>query len=244
MPVAWIQSDFRGRNDNGGEIGATWIAAANTDWTQASNAPFRVRFVIQETGGASASGQGFQLQYNRNSAGWVDVTASSSVVKSFGSTNIVDGQDTTQQVGGGTFVTPNAGVDEVDGAVGSATFAGSDETELELCIKIITADIVNNDTIQLRIVEADLTALGTYSNTPSITVSKTTDWETISRGYSVRQSGVVVNQLWVWSMQCPECDTPSACETDFEALPSGTTTVPVYCSSCDGTFPSSFDAPT
>ena len=243
MPVAWTQSDFRGRNDDQSEASATWNAAANTNWTQDSNESFRMRFVIQETGGAAASSQGFKMQYNKNSAGWVDVTASSSVVKSFDSTHLTDGQDTTQQVGGGTFVTPNAGVDDVDGAVGNASFAGSDETELELCVKIITADIADSDTVELRIVEADGTALGTYSNTPSITVNEITDWQTVSRDYSVRQSGTMINQIWVWLMLCPECDAPGICKTDFEALPSGTPTVPVYCASCDKSFPNPFDAP-
>ena len=48
---------------------------------------------------------------------WQDVTISSAYAKAYDSTNLTDGADTTQQLGGGTFVTDNNGVCE-DGRVG------------------------------------------------------------------------------------------------------------------------------
>ena len=111
----FTQFKFRGRNDNGNETAATWKELADTNWTQKVDENFRVRFVVQETAGVSAADKTFQLEYNRNGGGWNDVNAASSVVRSWASPNVADGANTTQQVGSGTFVTPNAGFDEVDG---------------------------------------------------------------------------------------------------------------------------------
>ena len=45
------QIAFRGRNDDGSETTATWIAAQNTNWTQPTGTNFRVRFEVEEDGG-------------------------------------------------------------------------------------------------------------------------------------------------------------------------------------------------
>ena len=112
--------------------------------------------------------QTFQLQYNRNGLGWNDVNGSSSVVRATASPNVADGANTTQQIGSGTFVSPNAGFDEVNGLAGgtSLDFSGSDEVEVEFSVQIRSVDVANDDTIQLRI-----EGLDTYTNTPTVTVS-------------------------------------------------------------------------
>ena len=167
-PPAYDQDAFRGRNDNGNETTATWKAAANTNWTQKVDENFRVRFVVQETNGVSAADKTFQLEYNRNGGGWNDVTAASSVVRAWLSPNVADGADTTQQVGSGIFVTPNAGFDEVNGQAGGTAldFSGSDEVEVEYSLQIRSVDVANDDTIQLRV-----KGLTTYTNTPTVTVN-------------------------------------------------------------------------
>ena len=93
-----------------------------------------------------------QVEY-LNGAGWNDVNAASSVVRAWASPNVADGADTTQQVGSGTFVTPNAGFDEVNGLAGgtSLDFSGSDEVEVEYCVQIRSAVVSDTDTIQLRV---------------------------------------------------------------------------------------------
>jgi hypothetical protein len=97
---SYTQANFRGRNDNGNEIAATWKAAADTNWTQKVDENFRVRFVVQETAGISAADKTFQLEYNRNGGGWNDVNAASSVVRAWASPNVADGADTTGQWAG------------------------------------------------------------------------------------------------------------------------------------------------
>lgn len=167
------QASFRGRNDDGSESAATWKAAADTNWSQPVDENFRVRFLVQETGAGTAgsSDTTFELQYNLGGAGWNNVTGSSSVVRSSASSSVADGADTTQQVGSGTFVSPNSGFDEVDGVCGGAAldFAGDDEVEVEFCVQIRSADVNNSDTIQLRVTYNTGTAL-TYSQTPTVTV--------------------------------------------------------------------------
>lgn len=168
------QDAFRGRNDDGSETTATWKAAANTNWTQNVDENFRVRFVIQETGGVSESNFSEDLQYNLNGAGWNDVDDSASlVVRMSLSANFAHGDDTTQQIGAGTFLSNNDGMNETNppGSGMVPDYAGNDETEFEFCVQIRSADVVDADTIQLRVTNNG-TALNTYTNTPTITVSE------------------------------------------------------------------------
>jgi hypothetical protein len=168
IPGQYDQDSFRARNDNGDEITATWPSSANTNWTQMVDKNFRVRFLVQEIGGIAESDKTFQLEYNLNGGGWNDVTGASSVVKAAATANVTDAVDTTQQLGSGTFVTPNASFDEADGLVGGASldFTGSDEMEAEFSLQIVGTDVSNGDTIQLRV-----KGLDTYTNTPTVTVT-------------------------------------------------------------------------
>lgn len=170
------QDSFRGRNDDGNETTATWKDTANTNFSVDidADAQFRIRFLIQETSGVAEADFSEQLQYNLNGAGWNNVTGASSVIRGVLSSNYADGDDTTQQIGAGTFVTPNSGMVEGDGGPASATepdFAGSDETEFEFMLEIQAGDVVDTDTIQLRVTKAG-TALDTYTNTPTVTVQE------------------------------------------------------------------------
>jgi hypothetical protein len=162
------QDSFRARNDNGNETDSTWTAAANTNWTQMVDKNFRVRFLVQETAGIADSDKTFQLEYSLNSGTWTDVTGSSSVIKAAPTAYVTDGVDIAQQLGSGTFITPNAGFDEANGQVGgtSLDFSGSDEVELEFSLQIVGADVSNGDSIELRV-----KGLDTYTNTPTITVT-------------------------------------------------------------------------
>lgn len=161
-----VQASFRSRNDNGSETTATWKQPLNTNWTQAMDVNFRIRFLIQETNNWLRNDFSAQLQYNLNGGGWNNVNAASSVARSAASASLTDGDDTTQQLGGGTFISNNDGVDEVDGASGGANldFAGSDEAEVEYCLQLRSADLSEGDTVQFRISGMDI-----YSQTPTVT---------------------------------------------------------------------------
>src|SRR4051812_33053217 len=148
MAVAWTQVSFRGRNDDGSESAATWKAANNTNWTQLVGVNFRVRFCVSETGTTASTHTG-QVQYNKNSAGWVSVTGSSSVVKAVSTTQYSDDAATTKQLATGTFV---AGKCESSSGVTTATgsIAQNSQTDMEYCLQIVDADVAGGDTIQLR----------------------------------------------------------------------------------------------
>ena len=168
------QHMFRGRNDDGNETTATWIEAANTDWTQAVDVNFRVRFVVKENNSANPANFGCQLQYNLAAAGWNDVNATSSVVQSSASPNLADRAVLTQQLGSGTF---SAGAfDEVDGelteALDDTDIAQNTEGEYEFCVQIRSADVTDAQTLQLRLVWDSGAALTGYTQTPTITVSE------------------------------------------------------------------------
>jgi hypothetical protein len=161
------QTDFRGRNDDGSQTAATFIAAANTNWTQLSGVAFRVRFRVAATVASFTSG--YTAYYSRNAGAFTIVSGSSSVVKATSSAFVTDGTATTQQIGTGTFVAGS--VDTVDGAFASVTIAGSSNSEFEGCYQIVTADVAAGDTIAIKLEQTGGTLLATYTNIPSITVS-------------------------------------------------------------------------
>lgn len=168
------QASFRARDDIGGESATIWKAAINTDWEQLTDLIFRVRFLIQEEADVEDTDVELQLQYNHNSGGWNDVNSSSSVVRSVGSSNLTDGQDTTQQLGSGTFVTPNSGVDELNGITGGTSLdfstTANQEVEVEYALYINSLVVDEGDTVQLRLVKEPDIVLDTYTNIPTMTV--------------------------------------------------------------------------
>ena len=163
------QLTFRGRNDDGTETGAFWRAAVNTGWTQAVDANFRVRFEIEEDNAVAIALVG-QLQYNLAAAGWNNVTGSSSVVKSVASASIADGVATTNILTGSAKTFTAGSIDEVDGACASVSLNNT-HTELEYVLQIVSGDVTDGQTLQLRVTNNG-TALQTYTQTPTITVSE------------------------------------------------------------------------
>lgn len=169
---AYDQTDYRGREDDGGETSATWIASTNTDWTEDFNHTFRLRLAITETNGVSDNNVAFQLQYNHNSAGWNNVTTSSSVVQATTSSNFSDGDATTQQITSGTYAAGEMAEDGVAGEVNALIdFAGNDISECEWMLDFVDADVADTDTVQFRAVQSDGTLLAAYTNTPTVTVT-------------------------------------------------------------------------
>ena len=162
------QNAFRGREDSGNEATPTWIALANTNWSQSVNEDFRVRFVIQETANSSNAATVTPLiQFSVNGGAYAAVGTTTAV--KFGAfTGATDNDATTQQLGSGSFVTGRL---DSNGSVTTADLQNS-ETEYEYCLNIDGAQVSNNDTITLRVYD-NTTALDQYGVTPSITAVKT-----------------------------------------------------------------------
>ena len=166
----FVQVSYRGRNDDGSESAATWKCPINTNWMQKPDTNFRVRFLIEETAGATTGTLGGQLQYRKNGGAWTNVTGASSNVIAVASANVTDEGATTQQLGSGTF---QAGkIDEADGNIGDISGLSSEETELEYVLQIVDADTADYDDIELRVIgkNDDTTALDTYTSIPKILV--------------------------------------------------------------------------
>lgn len=186
FPAHFDQDSFRARNDDGSESAATWKAVVNTNWNQTPDENFRIRFLIKELFGGD-TGVGFKVQYNKLSGGWNDVTTSSSNVKMSASANLTEGNNTTQQIGGGTYLTNNSGQEDGDGTTPYAGSYKNKEWELEFCCQVIDADTADTDTIQLRVVDSGGMALNGYTNTPTLTVQ---DAAPASAGSAMMMRGV------------------------------------------------------
>lgn len=184
---AFDQTEFAGRCDTGNEASVTWkfadgtcndtaVNATNRDWLQLVDENFRVRFVVGETAGGAQSNFAERMRYSLNGGGFDsmnEVNLLSSVVRIFTSPEFADGDDTTQQIGGGSFIAANSAMNE--GTPPASTmepdYGGNDETEFEFCCQIVGVDVSDADTIELRVYRGT-NALDVYSVTPLITVSK------------------------------------------------------------------------
>lgn len=199
--VASIDQDaYRWRNDDGSETAATWLEALNTSHlfdVAAGNVQTRLRILIEEQNGAMSANFDAQLEYDVNGSGiWNDVTLTSSVVRAFNSAFLSDGSDTTQQIGAGSFVTPNAGQSETGLAGGGALdFAGSDETELDYALEFIAADLSDGDSVIIRVQAVD-----SWLNQAAVTIAKAaaTNITGISQSLTLSENtGTVSNNITI-----------------------------------------------
>ncbi len=127
---------------------------------------YHFRVLIDEAGMSAGTLTTPNFEYNKNSAGWNVITTSSSVVKAVSTSNIVDGNNTTQRLGSGTFITTNAWQSD-DGSLPSLTFVASEECEAICSIQLVKGDVADGDTVELR-----LSGLTSYGEACSITVSE------------------------------------------------------------------------
>ena len=167
---SFTQVAFRIRNDDGSETGATWRQAQNTNDTVAVNGNVRVRFLVDETASVAWTNRTWNIRYSLNGGAYTLVTGTTPIQVAL-SANFADGDDTTSQLTGGTgtFVTNNNGMKEATGGAINSGTAGQ-FFELEWCLYIDNEQVANNNTIALRVYDGN-TALATYSQTPTLTVS-------------------------------------------------------------------------
>lgn len=166
------QASFRARVDDSAADGSpVWIANLNTDWTQAVDETFRIRFLVTESGGGKIAGTfGGRLQFNLAGGGFTNVTASSAIQAANGA--VTDGRATGQVLGAGTNVAGE--YDEADGNVADISLAGNDESEVEYNLTIDSAQVTDAQTFTLRVIGLgnDSTVLNAYTNTPTVTVNE------------------------------------------------------------------------
>jgi hypothetical protein len=161
----------RGRCFSLNETAALWITTSDVDFDRSADTPWRIRFLIQETGGGMANNIELKLQRSwSGGGGWTDVSTSSSVVRAVPHPYINDASDCTQQIGAGTFISNNDGFSH-DGTCGGASLDFiSNEAEVEFVIEIIGSDITTGQTIDFRVVQTDDTVMDVYTFTPTVTI--------------------------------------------------------------------------
>ncbi len=170
QPVTTQQSFAKVDDDstaNAGTLGST-----NANWTQTVDQPIRIRFLINTT--AKDEADGYHLSQNYNGGGYAPVTTSSTEVKAVASGHTpsppTDGDATTERLSGpDTFV---AGQWVDDAIVDSMTIAVGQETELEFCIELVGADLVDANTILFEVRFDNDTQLDGYTNRPTVTIDK------------------------------------------------------------------------
>ena len=166
------QTHFRFGKDDGTESTHTFWQAEDVNHSQQITADWilLLRFTEQEAGGTAAGNTDAIFQYNKNGAGWVDITTTSSVVKAVAVAAFTNGQACTKRLSGtGTFETTGAGCTEDGSSGGNANdIVASGNSETEAGLQIIYANVVSGDVIQFRFRSPDWTV--TYTVTPSLTV--------------------------------------------------------------------------
>lgn len=171
------QPQFRGRNDDGNQTTATWIAALNTNWSQNTDANFRLRITMQAQAGAGiTSPVAPTLWVSKNGGAYTQVTSASSVARLFTSSNVTDLTATTQQISSGLgagFAAGSVNTSTPTGTSATITAGGNPLTEHEWCLQIRGVDVSNADTLQFEQRTSSGGVLSSYTVIPSLTVVKT-----------------------------------------------------------------------
>jgi hypothetical protein len=179
------QTDFIFYNDNGAANAATSKAAKNTNWTPSVSdldTPFRLRFNIGQSG-MDGSAVPFQVYLSVDDGTFAPITTTSTNgVKSVASGHTSppsDGAATTERLAGsGTFT---AGEWDNTGATGSIALAVGEDTELEFCLQLDSANLTGGEKLEFH-VYMDGAALDTYTVTPTIASAPTPPSGTIEQG--------------------------------------------------------------
>jgi hypothetical protein len=203
-PAAIVtQTHYHWRNDNGSETTATSLTGGTED-TAATNisraTPVRLRIQISNEGATSTPSQGYTLEYGTKVTtcaavtGWTDVGAGGGDWDMYNSTNITEGNNTTNiavSAGGVTdenssFLTPNSAVKDTSSTIASTTLSSSQFMEAEFSIKQTTeSELSATYCFRLTSVGNDL---DDYTRYPELTTESLRDFE-VQRGTFTIGSG-------------------------------------------------------
>lgn len=178
---AYDQDSSRGRDDDVVLNSAAFTHALNTNWTQMAYVQFRVRFLIQETGGGAAADQTFSLYYSHNGGSYARVELGSILISAV-SLQYEQDDTTTQVLGSGTYIAGDSqgGMEgEGEEITGLIDVEASKEFDLEFCVQIDGRLCAEGDTIAMRVRRDTGTAFANYTQTPTITVTLPPDPDVI-----------------------------------------------------------------
>jgi hypothetical protein len=176
-PATYQQDNYRWRADDGSETSATWLAAprVNLESMKGANRVYRLRIQVSQTLTNANTGltPAFKVRQSVNGGAYVDIGAQGTnvAVRYRDSPNIVHQAATTEQLAGDfTFI---AGRIDEAGNSGTITFAGTSrqDTEIEFSIEVLDALVTAGATYDFRIYDTADAALGTYVDTPRMTIT-------------------------------------------------------------------------
>ena len=183
------QTHYHWRLDDGSESAASSATSGNEDTavsTFPENGNRRVRIQVSNEGSVTSGASNFRIEYGELSTTcsaigtWTDVGAVGGHWDMFNSTNITDGNDTTNiaEATGGvtdentTFLTPNAGVKDTSSQTGNITLTSTEFVELEYSIQALAGAAAGNSYC-FRVTDAG-TALPVYDQYPQATIAADT----------------------------------------------------------------------
>jgi len=161
--------------DDGTESGSVIIGTENTNPTLDVDTLYLYRGGTHETSGNRYTNLSCQIQYNLNGGGFNTVGTGSNVVKTSISANLTDQSSTTQRITAGQFVNivNNYAVDNANGVAGTIADPKSNGFECLWPFEIISGDVSDGDSIELKIIFNGAGDLDQYNQTnPTITVNK------------------------------------------------------------------------
>lgn len=153
-------------------MGASWAAAANTNITVKffTNIIGRCRLAVHNTGAGSSGATAYQWKFRVNGGSWTNLTASSTPIRTRSTSYYADGDDVTQLLTTGSYLSNNNAAEESTGAFTlSAGLAGSQRFESEVSFEVLGASVSHDDLIELCI-----DGLTTYSQVAGMVVKKYT----------------------------------------------------------------------
>lgn len=172
MAIALHLRHFRFGKDDGTESTHTFYANEDTATPIVPGATFLLRIGIQEEGGSAAANLAHQFQYNKNGAGWNNITTTSSVAKAVTPASFANNANSTTRLsltGSNDSTNSNCTTDGSSGGINNDVPA-SGHSETVCAIQLVSADVAAGDTIQFRVTVSGPTTTLTVDATPSLTV--------------------------------------------------------------------------
>lgn len=204
------QEHIHWRNDNGSESGATSATGGSEDTALLSiqkESPYRLRLGISNTGATTSGAAQYRLEYGTKitscsaiaEGSWTDVGDSGGAWDMFDSTNLTDGNNTTdiaEATGGvtnvGSFVTPNSGVKDTSSQTGDVTLLGGEFVELEYSIEA-TVDSGFETSYCFRVTD-NAAQLNSYNTYAEASIAEKRDFK-IQRGTVTIETGQTATTL-------------------------------------------------
>ena len=224
----YVGGTFRARNDDGPSdfappVGATWRAPRGTNWGQLVDLNFRIRMLVFSINSTSDTLRNLHLGASYNGGAYFTVNNTSSVLKLSDTIHWNNFDRTGDWAGrlGNRRLYPGPPAALVDGdAVGAVDFHIFQiqdsshnlfelEFEAEFCLQVVSGDVSDGDTIDIRIFKNTLipfvkgytvTARTTVASVPVITTTISTVAAVAPVGLDLAETIAATGGVVVWSL--------------------------------------------